>query len=125
MQTMSPRLTVNFDAAVVVTRTNGSPTLTLNTGAKAYYTGGSGTAALTFQYIVPFGQNSGDLTVNAMSLNGSTIQTAGVNATLTGAVTNPSGTLAIDTISPTVTISRIGAISQTSGTPLQFDVGLF
>ncbi len=36
-------LTVNFSAAVTVTTTGGSPTLTLNDGGTATYTGGSGT----------------------------------------------------------------------------------
>lgn len=115
-------LTVNFDAAVVVNRTSGSPTLTLNTGARAYYTGGTGTTALTFQYVVSAGQNTPDLSVTAMSLNGSTIQNSGVNATLTGAVTNPVGTTVVDNVAPTATVALVGASSRTSGTPLQFDV---
>ena len=36
----------------------GTPTLTLNDGATATYTGGSGTSALTFSYTVAAGQNT-------------------------------------------------------------------
>ena len=42
-------LTLNFSAPVNVT---GTPTLALNDGGTAVYTGGSGTKALTFRYTV-------------------------------------------------------------------------
>ena len=42
-------LTLDLNEAVTVT---GTPTLTLNDGAIATYTGGSGTNALTFSYTV-------------------------------------------------------------------------
>ena len=42
-------LTVNLSGAVTVT---GTPTLALNDGGTATYTGGSGTNALTFSYTV-------------------------------------------------------------------------
>ena len=42
-------LTVDFSAAVTV---SGTPTLSLNDGGTATYTGGSGTSALTFSYTV-------------------------------------------------------------------------
>ena len=51
--------------AVTVNTTGGTPTLTLNDGGTATYTGGSGTNALTFSYTVAAGQNTSDLTVTA------------------------------------------------------------
>ena len=81
----------------------GTPTLTLNDGGTATYSGGSGTSALTFSYTVAAGQNTADLAVTAVNANGATIADgAGNAANLTGAVTNPAGTLQIDTTTPTV-----------------------
>ena len=47
--------TINTDLAFTVT---GTPTLTLNDGGTATYTGGSGTNALTFSYTVAAAQNA-------------------------------------------------------------------
>ena len=44
-----------------MTVAGGTPTLTLNDGGTATYTGGSGTSALTFSYTVGAGQNTPDL----------------------------------------------------------------
>ena len=44
--------------AVTVNTTGGTPTLTLNDGGTATYSGGSGTTALTFSYTVGAGQNT-------------------------------------------------------------------
>jgi hypothetical protein len=86
-----------------VTVAGGTPTLTLNDGGTATYTGGSGTNALTFGYTVAAGQNTADLTVTGVNLNSATVKNgAGTAANLTGAVTNPSGTLQIDTPGPSV-----------------------
>ena len=116
-------LTVDFSAPVTVGSANGLPTLTLNDGGVAAYAGGSGSAALNFDYTVAPGQNTGDLTVSSFNLNGSTIKDSGkANADLTGAVTNPAGILQIDTIAPTATISLVGAMSQPTGATLQFAV---
>ena len=50
------------------------------------------------------GQNTADLAVTAVNLNTATVKDgAGNAANLTGAVTNPAGTLQIDTTAPTVT----------------------
>jgi hypothetical protein len=96
-------LTVNFSENVIVTTTGGTPSLTLNDGGTATYTGGTGTSALTFSYTVAAGQNTPDLTVTALNLNGGTIADgAGNPAVVTGAVTNPAGTLLIDGTVPTV-----------------------
>src|SRR5262249_34681913 len=89
-------LTVNLSGAVTVA--GGTPTLTLNDGGTATYVGGSGTGALTFSYTVAAGQNTSDLTVTGVNLNGATIKDGvGNSANLAGATTNPSGTLQIDT----------------------------
>nr|AWM05856.1 hypothetical protein CIT39_04905 [Bradyrhizobium symbiodeficiens] len=94
-------LTVKLSEAVTVA--GGTPTLTLNDGGKATYTSGSGTNTLTFSYTVGAGQNTSDLTVTAVNLNAATVKGGtGVAANLTGAVSNPSGTLQIDTTAPTV-----------------------
>ena len=59
-------LTLNLSEAVTVA--GGTPTLTLNDGGTATYTGGSGTNALTFSYTVAAGQNTADLAVTAVNL---------------------------------------------------------
>src|SRR5258707_1238875 len=85
-------LTVNLSEAVTVA--GGVPTLGLNDGGTATYTGGTGTNALTFSYTVGAGQNTADLAVTAVNLGSATIKNgAGNAANLTGAGTNPAGTL--------------------------------
>ena len=91
-------LTLNLSEAVTVA--GGTPTLTLNDGGTATYTGGTGTNALTFSYTVAAGQNTADLTVTAVT--GTIADRAGNAANLSGAVSNPAGTLQIDTTAPTV-----------------------
>ena len=94
-------LTVNLSEAVTVA--GGTPTLTLNDGGTATYSGGSGSNALTFSYTVGAGQNTSDLSVTAVNLGTATVKDgAGNAANLTGAVTTPAGTLQIDTTAPTV-----------------------
>src|SRR5258708_21602540 len=73
------------------------------------------TNALTFHYTVAAGQNTPDLTVTAIT--GTIADLAGNAANLTGAVTNPAGTLQIDTTAPTV------ASVATSGTGIAAGVG--
>ncbi|MDD5249491.1 MAG: Ig-like domain-containing protein [Rhodocyclaceae bacterium] len=97
-------LTVNLSE--VVTVAGGTPTLTLNDGGTATYTGGSGSNALTFSYTVGAGQNTSDLAVTGSALNGATIvDVAGNTADLSTAVANPAGTLQIDTTAPTIAIN--------------------
>ena len=95
-------LTINFSSAVTVNTTNGSPTMALNDGGIASYIGGSGSTALVFSYVVASNQNSPDLAISSVTLNGATIQDqSGNNANLTGAVNyNPTGALQIDTAVP-------------------------
>ena len=108
--------TVAMSEAVTVNTTGGTPTLTLNDGGTATYTGGSGTSALTFSYTVAAGQNTSDLAVTAYNANGGTITNgAGTAATMTGAVTNPAGTLQIDTTTPTVSSVTTSGTGITSG----------
>ncbi|WP_162136355.1 FG-GAP-like repeat-containing protein, partial [Zavarzinella formosa] len=114
-------LTVNFNAPVTVDSTNGLPTLTLNDGATAAYSGGSETTALTFVYTIKPGENTDDLTVTKLNLNGAVLNGA-VGADVSGAATNPVGTLKIDTTAPTATITLVGASSQIAGSALQFNV---
>ena len=68
-------LTVNFSETVTVAGVTSSttPFLTLNDLGTATYMGGSGTTALTFAYTVAAGQNTPDLTVTGLNLNGATI----------------------------------------------------
>ena len=75
-------LTLNLSEAVIVAVTvaGGTPTLTLNDGGTATYTGGSGTNALTFSYTVAAGQNTSDLTVTAVNLNSATVTNDAGNA---------------------------------------------
>src|SRR6185437_13447725 len=98
----SVTLTLNMSEAVTVNTTGGIPTLTLNDGGMATYTGGSGTTALTFSYTVAAGQNTSGLAATAVNLNSATILDGSGNAanlSLTGlAQTGPQ----IDTTTPTV-----------------------
>jgi hypothetical protein len=111
-------LTVNFSAAVTVNTTGGAPTLTLNDGGTATYTGGSGTTALTFSYTVAAGQNTPDLVVSSFNLNGATVKDgAGNVADLSGATnSNPAGTLQIDTIAPVPVFSQEPPLVSSSST---------
>src|SRR5262249_38050139 len=56
---------VSLSAAVTVT---GAPTLALNDGGKATYSGGSGTGTLTFTYIVAAGENTPALAVTGINV---------------------------------------------------------
>src|SRR5439155_650791 len=95
-------LTVNLSEAVTVA--GGTPTLSLNNGGTASYTGGSGTAALSFSYTVGAGQDSGYFAGTSFNLNGASFPTRrSSDLSLSGAATNPAGTLQIDTTAPTVT----------------------
>ena len=68
--------TVNMSENVTVNTAGGTPQLALNDGGTATYASGSGTSALTFSYTVAAGQNTPDLMVTAVNLNGGTIRTA-------------------------------------------------
>ena len=110
-------LTVSTSEAVTVT---GTPTLTLNDGGVATYSGGSGSSALAFSYTVAAGQNTPDLAVLGLNLNGGAIRDAAGNAANLSAATGytPAGTLLVDTTAPTLSsIATSGAgITAGSGT---------
>ena len=97
--------TVSMSEGVVVDVTGGTPTLTLSDGGTAsYVSGASSSSNLVFSHTVQAGENSADLSVTAVNLNGSTVRDgAGNTANFGGAARNPLGTLVIDTIAPTVT----------------------
>ena len=95
-------LTLNLSEAVTVA--SGTPTLTLNDGGTATYTGGSGSTALTFSYTVASGQNTSDLSAIAVNLGAATITDAAGNAAdLSLNSLNQSGPQ-IDTVAPTAPV---------------------
>src|SRR5258707_126024 len=107
-------LTLNLGEAVTVT--GGTPTLTLNDGGNATFTGGSGTGALTFSYTVVAGQNTADLSVMIRQPPTATVIACAAHVgTLSGAVTNPAGTLQIDTTAPTVSSVAASGTGITAG----------
>ena len=103
-------ITVAFSEPVIVT---GSPTLGLDSGGTASYSGGSGGSTLSFTYNVGAGESSPDLDytgTGSLTVNGGTITDAATNpATLTLAAPGTAGSLGnaknivIDTTAPTVT----------------------
>ena len=96
-------VTFTVTMSEVVTVAGGVPTLSLNNGGTANYSGGSNSNALTFSYTVGAGQDTSDLAVTSFNLNGATVSdAAGNSADVAGAVTNPPGILQIDTTAPTV-----------------------
>ena len=90
-------LTLTMNEAVTV---SGTPQLMLNDGGIATYTGGSGTSALTFKYTVLAGQNTPDLQVTAVNLNGGTIKDGAGNAANLSLAGITQGSPAIDTTAP-------------------------
>jgi hypothetical protein len=97
-------ITFTITMSEVVTVAGGTPTLALNDGGTAKYTGGSGTDDLTFAYRVGSTDKSvANLAITAVNLpNGVTIEdSAGNAANMAGAVTTFSG-LSVD---PPVTVA--------------------
>ena len=99
-------ITLAFDETLHVT---GTPTLSLNSGGTATYTGGDGTNTLTFHYTVAAGETTTDLNVAGLVLgSGVSIQdSAGNDVSLTLPASHTTG--ALDTnkdiviSSPTIT----------------------
>jgi hypothetical protein len=82
--------TVTFTMALDESYTvAGTPTLSLNDGGTATYTGGSGTSTLTFSYTVGAGDNS----VSALAVTGVTLPTG---TTVTDAVGNAANLSGVD-----------------------------
>jgi hypothetical protein len=77
----SVELLVNFTEIVHINFTNGTPTLTLDTGGTATYVSGTGTDSLKFSYTPLAGHTSGDLQVTSLNLLGSTIRDTAGNST--------------------------------------------
>jgi len=108
---------ITFSAAVTVT---GTPQLALNSGGTANYSSGSGTATLTFGYVVGAGQSSPHLdytSTSALTLNGGTIKNGSNAANLTLPASGAAGSLSANktiviNTTPAVTITNV-----TSATP--------
>lgn len=95
--------TLNMNEDVVVDTPAGVPTLSLNDGGIATYSGGSGTQGLNFSYLVGAGENTPDLAITSFNPNGATAKDQnGHDATFSAAVGDPPGTLQIDTTPPHV-----------------------
>ena len=131
--------TISLSEAVTVNTTGGSPTLALNDGGTATYVSGSGTDALTFSYTVLPGQNTPDLMVSAVNLNGATVQDGAGNAASLSLTGLTQGSPQIDTVTPvisaivespssgdlnagktvtlTVDMSEVVTVNTTGGTP--------
>jgi Bacterial Ig-like domain len=102
-------VTITVKMSEVVTVTGGAPTLILNDGGSAKYTGGSGTNTLTFKYTV--GSSDKDVSALAISavnlpLGAKIVDSAGNAANMAGAVHSFAG-LAVDP--PTVTTMNDGS----------------
>ena len=99
-------LTFTVAASEALTLTGGPPSLTLNNGGTALYDAAASTpTSLVFAYTVAAGQNTTDLAVTAVALNGATIVDPAGNATdLSGAVGNPAGVLQVDATVPTLSV---------------------
>ncbi|MBP8148209.1 MAG: choice-of-anchor L domain-containing protein [Limnohabitans sp.] len=84
---------------------SGTPTIALSNLGTASYTSGSSTNTLTCSYTAAYGQDTADLaTALTDSLNGIIADLAGNNVIAAGFnAMNPTGTLVVDTIAPTVT----------------------
>ena len=96
-------LTLNFSDAVYVS--GGIPTLFLNDGEIATYSGGSGTEALTFTYQVMPGDNTAALAINGYDTAGASfLDAAGHNADISS-IFRLSGTVQVDTTPPTVSVA--------------------
>jgi len=95
--------TLNMNEDVFVDTAAGTPTLSLNDGGTATYSGGSGSQGLNFTYLVEAGANTPDLAITAFNLNGATTKDLnGHGSTFSAAVGNPLGALQIDTTPPHV-----------------------
>ena len=102
-------LTIGLNETVTVA--GGMPTLTLNDGGVATYTGGSGTGALTFSYTVAAGQNAASLAATTVNLNGATIHDgAGNTASLSLSGLTQAGPQ-IDTTAPNAPVINSDSIS--------------
>jgi hypothetical protein len=91
-------ISITFTKAVTVNTTGGVPSVALNSGGSAAYTGGSGSTTLTFSYTVAAGQDAADLdyaSTTALTTNGGSIidMASGTPATLTLPTPGTAGSL--------------------------------
>ena len=109
---------INLVATVseIVTVT-GTPTLALNSGGLAVYTGGSGSTRLTFAYSPSAGESAVDLSTRATGALGGvgTIRDAAGNSINPSGFDNfnPAGTVAVDGTAPSVSSIVFGNYSAT------------
>ncbi|MCQ4244745.1 Ig-like domain-containing protein [Pseudomonas stutzeri] len=121
--------TVNFDEAVTVDTSGGTPRLaiTLDTGGIVYanYISGSGSAALVFRLTIADGQQDSDGIAIGTNLqtNGATLRDAAGNDT-TAALNNVGATtdVLVDAAPPQVTAITLDGPSPTSNSTLGFTV---
>ena len=112
--TKSVTFKLSLSEAVTVT---GAPLLSLNDGGTASYAGGSGTPTLTFKYTVAAGQNTTNLALTGTVLPAGAAITdaAGNQANLSGAVSNPSGCLIVDTTRTRTNIANGNGLKVNAG----------
>lgn len=121
--------TVNFDEAVTVDTTGGTPRLaiTLDTGGTVYanYLSGSGSTALVFRLTVANGQqDSNGIAIGTnLQSNGATLRDAAGNDTQTALNNVPStADVLVDAAPPQVTGIALDGTSPTTNTTLGFTV---
>ena len=117
-------LTITLNEPVIINTAGGVPTLTLNDGGTAVLTGiNTAGTVITARYVVASGQNTADLAVMGVNLNGATItDVAGNQADTTGIVIDPAGTLQIITTAPPVPAAPILAPGSDSGISATDDI---
>jgi hypothetical protein len=85
-------VTFTLNMAAADWTVTGTPTLTLNSGGTAVYTGGTGTNSLVFAYKVGPGDIAANLAITSINLAGGTIKDSyGNAAVLTGPLTTFTG----------------------------------
>lgn len=121
-------LVLNFNEAVTVDTTGGSPRIPLTIGsstAHASYVSGSGSTALVFRYVVQSGDNDADgITVNQPEANGAVIRdAAGNDAVLTVGSFPSTANVLVDGVFPFVTAVTPPAMgTYVTGQTLGFEV---
>jgi VCBS repeat-containing protein len=112
-------VTVDFTSNVNVT---GLPELQLNDNEVATYAGGTGTTALTFSYTVQPGDNTPDLQVQSLLLNGGTIEDSNGHAAVLTNANNADLHLQVDTTPPSVSSINLASSSPNHASSEAFTV---
>lgn len=117
---------VNYDKAVNVNTTSGTPELILQVGSEtrhAIYLSGSGTPNLLFRYTVVTGDLDTDgVVVNTLSLNGGTLTSEGIDANLSLQNIENTENVMVDAVAPsgyTVSIDQ-ATITASNETDVSF-----